>query len=37
MEPERSLTRSKANATGPYSEPDASSPHLPTQFPWHLV
>jgi hypothetical protein len=27
MEPEGSLPRSQESATGPYTEPDASSPH----------
>jgi hypothetical protein len=33
MESEISLTFSKELAIGPYPEPDASSPHLPTLFP----
>jgi hypothetical protein len=32
MEPEGSLPRSQEAATGPYPEPDASSPHLQTLF-----
>jgi hypothetical protein len=28
MEPEGTLPRSQEPATGPYSEPDASNPHL---------
>jgi hypothetical protein len=35
MEPEGSLLCSKQTATGPYPEPDASSPHLPTLFPYY--
>jgi hypothetical protein len=30
MKPEGSLPRSQEPATGPYPEPDASTPHLPT-------
>jgi len=33
MDPEGSLPCSQEYATGPYLEPDASSPHLPTAFP----
>jgi hypothetical protein len=33
MESEGSLPRSQESATGPYPEPDASSPHLSTLFP----
>jgi hypothetical protein len=34
MEPEGSLQCSQEPATGPYPEPDASSPHLlPTYLP----
>jgi hypothetical protein len=33
MEPSDSLPCSQGSATGPYLEPDASSQHLPTQFP----
>jgi hypothetical protein len=33
MEPDGSLPFSQGSATGPYPEPDASSPHLPTMFP----
>jgi hypothetical protein len=29
---EGSLPRSQEPATGPYPEPDASSPHIPTLF-----
>jgi len=32
MEPEGSLLCSEGPTTGPYCEPDASSPHLPTLF-----
>jgi len=32
MEPEGSLPCLQQPATGPYPEPDASSPHLPTQI-----
>jgi len=32
MEPESSLSCPQEPATGPYLEPDASSPHLPTLF-----
>jgi hypothetical protein len=33
MEPERSLPCSQEPATGPYPEPDASSPHFFTLIP----
>jgi hypothetical protein len=33
MEPEGSLPSSQWLATGPYPEPDASSPQFPTLFP----
>jgi len=33
MEPEVSLPCSQQPAIGPYPEPDASSPHIPTYFP----
>jgi len=33
MEPEGSLPCQQQPETGPYPEPDASSPHLPTIFP----
>jgi hypothetical protein len=33
MEPEVLLPYSQQLATGPYSEPDQSSPKLPTLFP----
>jgi len=32
MEPEGLLLRSQGPTTGPYPEPDASSPHLPNLF-----
>jgi hypothetical protein len=32
MESEGSLPYSQQPVTGPYPEPDASSPHLPTLF-----
>jgi len=32
MEPEGSLRCSQQPATGPYSEPDESSPHFPNLF-----
>jgi hypothetical protein len=32
METEGSLPRSQQNTTGPYSEPDESSPQFPTLF-----
>jgi hypothetical protein len=32
MEPECSLPCFQERATGPYTEPDASSPHLPILF-----
>jgi hypothetical protein len=34
MEPEASLLCSLQPATGPWPEPDKSSPHLPTLFPY---
>jgi hypothetical protein len=34
MGPEGSLLCSQQPAIGPYPEPDASSPYLPTLFPW---
>jgi hypothetical protein len=37
MEPEDSLLCSQEPATGPYPEPDASSPQLVTLFPEDLV
>jgi hypothetical protein len=33
METESSFPYSQQPATGPYTEPDESSPHHPTQFP----
>jgi hypothetical protein len=33
MEPEGSLVYQQEPATGPYSEPDESSPNIPTIFP----
>jgi len=33
MEPKISLSCSEESTTGPYPEPDASRPHLPTLFP----
>jgi hypothetical protein len=33
MESEGSLQRSQQPATGPYPEPDASTPHLPNLYP----
>jgi len=33
MEPKGSLPHSQESAIGSYSQPDASSPHLPTLFP----
>jgi hypothetical protein len=33
MEPVGSLLCSEEQAAGPYTEPDAFSPHLPTPFP----
>jgi len=33
MVPEGSLLCSQEYTTGPYPEPDASSPHLPTLLP----
>jgi len=33
MEPEGSLPCPKVAVTGPYREPEASSPHPPTLFP----
>jgi hypothetical protein len=33
MEPEGSLPCSQGPATGPYPEPDSSSPYPPTRFP----
>jgi len=33
MDPEGSLAYSKGPATGPYPEPDPTSPHLPTLLP----
>jgi hypothetical protein len=35
VEPEGSLTCSQQLAHGPYSEPDASSPHL--IYVWHFI
>jgi hypothetical protein len=34
MELEGSLPCSQQSATGPYPDPDASSPHLPTLVPY---
>jgi hypothetical protein len=36
MEPESSLPCLQGPTTGPYPEPDASSPQLPTLFPQDL-
>jgi len=36
MEPEGSLPCSQGSATDPYPQPDESSPHLPTPFPYNL-
>jgi len=36
MEPEDSLQCSQEPATGPYPQPDASSPHLPTWLSSYL-
>jgi hypothetical protein len=33
MEPEGSVLCSQKHTIGPYPEPDASSPHLPTVLP----
>jgi hypothetical protein len=33
MEPKGPLQRSEKTATGPYPEPDETSPHLSTLFP----
>jgi hypothetical protein len=33
MEPKGLLPFSQDHATGPYTEPDKSSPHIPTLFP----
>jgi hypothetical protein len=33
MEPGGSVPFSQQSTIGPYPEPDASSPHLPTLFP----
>jgi hypothetical protein len=37
MEPEGSLPCSQEHATDTYLEPDKSSPHLPTLFPYKLI
>jgi hypothetical protein len=34
MEPNGSLACSQKPATSPYPEPDASSPQVPTMFPY---
>jgi hypothetical protein len=37
MEREDSLLCSQGSAAGPYPEPDASSPHPSTLFPWDPI